>query len=223
MKQQILDALRTRFAGVSEAILGRIADKLAKTITEADGVKDAVEAVTSRQVLESYGDSRATEAQQTAVRNYEAKHGLHDGKPVKPEGSAPEAAQAETAAVPEWAKALVRANADLKAQLTALQTERLADTRRQRLASLTEKLPEAMRRVYNRIPLDGMTDEEFDVLTGEVGKDAEAFADESRTRGAVFGRPTAHTAQPADGELTKSQQEAIAHREGTTAGEGQPF
>jgi hypothetical protein len=33
MKNKILDALKAKFEGVSEAILGRIAEKLAKTVT----------------------------------------------------------------------------------------------------------------------------------------------------------------------------------------------
>ena len=67
MRKEILDALKAKFTGVSDAILGRIADKLAKTATTAEQVATAVEGVTFQQVLESYGDSRATEAQQTAV------------------------------------------------------------------------------------------------------------------------------------------------------------
>ena len=73
MRQQILDALKAKFQGVSEKILGRIADKLAKTVTTAEQVATAVEGVTLQQLLDSYGDSRATEAQQTAVHNYESK------------------------------------------------------------------------------------------------------------------------------------------------------
>lgn len=82
MKKQILEALKAKFQGVSEAILNRIADKLAKTVTTAEQVATAVEGVTIQQVIESYGDSRATEAQQTAVHNYETKYGLKDGVKV---------------------------------------------------------------------------------------------------------------------------------------------
>lgn len=67
MRKEILDALKAKFPGVSESILGRIADKLAKTASTQEQVTTAVEGVTFQQVLESYGDSRATEAQQTAV------------------------------------------------------------------------------------------------------------------------------------------------------------
>ena len=45
MKKEILEALTTKFPGVSASILGRIADKLAKTATTAEQVKTAVEGV----------------------------------------------------------------------------------------------------------------------------------------------------------------------------------
>ena len=86
MRKEILDALKAKFPGVSDSVLGRIADKLAKTATTAEQVKTAVEGVTIQQVIESYGDSRATEASNTArenaVKDYESRYGLKDGVKV---------------------------------------------------------------------------------------------------------------------------------------------
>lgn len=82
MKEKILAALKTKFAGVPEAILDRIATKMAKTVTTEDQVNSLVEGVTLQHVFDSYGDSRATEASQTAVSNYEKKHNIKDGKPI---------------------------------------------------------------------------------------------------------------------------------------------
>lgn len=62
MKKEILEALKARFDGVSESVLGRIADKLAKTATTAEEVKTAVDGVTLQQIIDSYADSRVTEA-----------------------------------------------------------------------------------------------------------------------------------------------------------------
>lgn len=63
MRKEILEALKAKFAGVSDTILDRVAKKLAETVTNAEEVATAVEGVTFQQVLESYGDSRATDAQ----------------------------------------------------------------------------------------------------------------------------------------------------------------
>lgn len=46
MRKELLDALKAKFEGVSDAVLGRMADKLAKTATTAEQVKTAVEGVT---------------------------------------------------------------------------------------------------------------------------------------------------------------------------------
>ena len=84
-EQLILAALQTKFPGVDAKILGRIAKKHAKTATgttEADA-KTIVDGITFQQVLESHADYRATEAQKTAIANYESKHNLRDGKPIE--------------------------------------------------------------------------------------------------------------------------------------------
>jgi len=44
-RQQILDALKAKFQGVSDSVLGRIADKLSKTVTSAEQLTTAVEGV----------------------------------------------------------------------------------------------------------------------------------------------------------------------------------
>lgn len=46
MRKELLDALKAKFEGVGDAVLGRIADKLAKTATTAEQVKTAAEGVT---------------------------------------------------------------------------------------------------------------------------------------------------------------------------------
>ena len=82
MYDTILEQLKTKFSGVSEDILGRVAKKLAGTAKTEEEVKTAVDGVTFQQLLESYGDSRANDATKTAEMNYEKKHGLKDGKVV---------------------------------------------------------------------------------------------------------------------------------------------
>lgn len=83
MKKEILEALAARFEGVSGAVLDRIANKLAKTITKTEDIATTVEGVTIQQIIDSYTDSRVTEASETARKNavndYESKYGLKDG------------------------------------------------------------------------------------------------------------------------------------------------
>lgn len=199
MREQILNLLRTRFEGVGEKVLGRIADKLAKTATTEQEAKTSVEGLTLQQVCESYADSRATEAQQTAVANYEKKHGLRDGKPAAP-APAPQPAKAETepkpgtptpgSDLPEWARALVESNKKLEAQLTAMQGEKRTATRRQQIDDITAKLPESLRKAYSHLALESLSDQDFDTLRSEVEGEVSAIAADTAARGAVFGRPT---------------------------------
>lgn len=74
--------MKAKFPGVNANVLNRIAEKLAKTVTTDEQVTTAVAGVTQEfiEIIESYGDSRATEAQQTAVHTYETKYGLKDGQ-----------------------------------------------------------------------------------------------------------------------------------------------
>lgn len=214
MKKEILEALKAKFPGVSESILGRIADKLAKTATTQEQVTTAVEGVTIQQVLESYGDSRATEAQQTAISNYEKKHGLKEGQKV--EGGAPknepnkettpaaggdDLASQITAAV----KAAVK---PLQDEITALKTGKVTETRRQTLDAIISKLPEDLRKPYARTPVNDLTDEEFEALTGEIQTEVEGLVTATTVRGAVFGRPAGGGAQAGSKGKEATEEEA---------------
>ena len=140
MKEKILDALKTKFEGVEGKILEKLAVKLAKTVTTDEEVKTAVDGVTFQDVLTSYGDSRADDAQKTAVKNYEKKHGLKDGKVVKAtntdEGD-------DDPDEPAWFKAFRKSNQEqldaLKAENETLKAER---TKAERTASIAAKAKE---------------------------------------------------------------------------------
>ena len=193
MRQQILDALKAKFTGVSEKILGRIADKLAKTVTTQEQVATAVEGVTFQQVLESYGDSRATEASQTAVRNYETTHGLKDGKVVKQPDVADDGTKKDgdgDEKVPVWAQALLADNKEMKATIKAMQGEKITASRRDQLSKIISTLPPTIRKAFERTPVETLTDEEFETLKGEITSEAAEIAKETTAKGVVFGRPT---------------------------------
>ena len=194
MRQQILDALKAKFTGVSEKILGRIADRLAKTVTTQEQVATAVEGVTFQQVLDSYGDSRATEATQTAVANYEAKHGLKDGKVVQKQTTVVEDKNDDKGngeeKVPAWAQALIESNKTLSEQVKAMQGEKLTANRRDQLSKIISTLPASIRKAYERTPVDTLTDEEFETLKGEIATEAAEITKETTAKGVVFGRPT---------------------------------
>lgn len=233
MKQQILTALKAKFVGVSDAILDRVATKLAQTVTTAEQVQTAVDGVTFQQVLESYGDSRATQATQTAVHNYETKYGLKDGVKVTPPEKQPPVVPPVTPpvtppaggaeAVPAWAQALIESNNSLKNELAQMKTDRTTETRKQQISTLIEKLPENLRKAYSRTPVDGLTDEQFTTLVGEITTEVGDIQSSIQQKGAVFGKPAAQNGGNQGAELTKEQVAAITQRDGSAQGQGQPF
>lgn len=213
MKKQILEALKVKFEGISEAVLSRIAEKLAKTTLKEEDVATVVGGVTITQVLESYGDSRATEAQQTAVLNYEKKHNIKDGQ--KAEGVEPakpiETKTPITDDTPAWAKALIDSQKNLADKLASLEGEKVVTTRKQKLDSIINKLPENLRKPYQRTPLKDLTDEAFDALTGEISAEVESLATEITTQGALFGRPKiGEKKQSNEKQASKEEVDAIA-------------
>lgn len=218
MKKELLAALKAKFEGVNESILSRIADKLAKTTTKEEDVATAVSGVTIQQIIEGYGDSRATEAQQSAVRNYEEKYGLKDGERVqepKPK------LQEET--MPEWAKQLVEENKTLSERLGRMNGERITAERKQKLSAVFKKLPENLRKPYERMSIDNLSDEEFTTLVGEITAEVDEIASSVKSKGAVFGRPAAHQGGDNSQELSKEEQEAIAARNTSLKDGEQPF
>lgn len=231
MKDAILTALKTKFKGSNAVILNRIADKLAKSVTTEEAVATAVEGVTQDliDVMESYGDSRANEAQQTAVSNYEAKHGLKDGKPngggtgqePKPSNQQPQEGGADD--VPAWAKALVEQNKVLAERIAQMNSERTTENRQQQLSAVYEKLPEALRKPYERIAVDAMSDDEFAALVGEITTEVDGLASTLNAKGGVFGRPTNTHGAPTNGMPTEEQLKAVGARGNVVKDGEQPF
>lgn len=231
MKEQILEALRAKFPGRSAVILGRIAEKLAKTATTPEQVTTAVEGVTPEliEVIESYGDSRATEASTTAVTNYEAKYGLRDGKPTTPPAptgdgndNAPKGQADE--GVPAWAVSLTERVTALQNELNRRDAERTATGRRQAFEAIYGHLPEQLRKGYERIPLDTLSDDEFTKLSADVTAEVVEIGQAFAAKGAVFSTPSAHHGgASAQKELTKEQIEEINRRGGKPADGEQPF
>ena len=169
-EEQLLEALKTRFQGVDAKTLARIAKTLAKKVKTEEEVQTAADGVTIQQLMENYGDSRATDATNSAVANYEKKHGLKDGKPVTPE---PEPKPGEEGHkgqkpgaddTPEWAKKLLSTNEALQKRIDALESEKRQTTRKDKLNKALEKAPEKIRTRY-QADFERMTfkdDEDFD-------------------------------------------------------------
>ena len=139
--EQILAGLRTKFQGVEDATLQRMASKKAEGVTDESKVNSIVEGISFQDVLTSYGDYRADGAQKTAVSNYEKKHNIKDGKPIEepkpqdpPTDPKPTPQVAPTDQVPAWAQSLIDSNKTLSEKLAAMDAKTKADERNQQIA-----------------------------------------------------------------------------------------
>ncbi len=195
MRKEILDALTAKFSGVSATILGRIADKLAKTATTAEQVKTAVDGVPIQQIIDSYTESRVTEASQTAVANYEKKHGLKEGKKVD-DGGTPKTEpepEPDKGGDNDLAKTIAAAVAaavkPLQEEIANFKQGRVTETRKQKLGAVIERLPENLRKGYSRISVDSLSEDEFKTLIDETTAEVDEIVSEANAKGAVLGRP----------------------------------
>ena len=131
MKEKILALLKTKFPGVDEATLSRIAEKKAVGVTDESQLQTIADGVGFQDVLNSYGDFRAGDASKTAVTNYEKRHNLKDGKPI--ETTTTTKTEENKDDVPAWAQALIDSNKNLSDKLTQLETEKAQATRSQQI------------------------------------------------------------------------------------------
>ena len=224
MKERILAALKAKFTGVNANILDRIANMLAKTVTSEEQVATAVEGVTKDfiDVMEAYGDSRATDAQQSAVQNYEKKHGLKDGEKVEKQVKETVTTTNTTQAgggddTNKLLQQLLEENKKLNERLDKMDGERTTASRKAELNGIIAKLPENLRKGYQRISVDALTDEEFATLKGEVTSEVEAISKEQGAKGAVFGRPVGNGGKAAGAssntqEATEAEATAVVDK-----------
>lgn len=139
--EQILAGLKTKFQGVEDATLQRIASKKAEGVTDESKVNSIVEGISFQDVLTSYGDYRADGAQKTAVSNYEKKHNIKDGKPIeepKPQDPRPTPTPQTTEQVPAWAQSLIDSNKTLSEKLAAMDAKTKADIRSQQIEEVAK-------------------------------------------------------------------------------------
>lgn len=108
MKEKILELLKTKFNGVSEQTLNRMADKAAKTVADEDAAQAYADGLTFQAVIDSEADYRATKASQTSIENYEKKYGIKEGKATsKKDDDEKVDGKAKVDDIPEWGKSVL--------------------------------------------------------------------------------------------------------------------
>lgn len=214
MQQDILQALKTRFEGVSEKILQRLADKLQKQPNqEGLGAEQLANQVTMQQLLEYYGDQRATEAQQTAVKNYEKKMQQTNQTNTEPQTSKQPSDQTtkpqNDIEVPAWAKSLVEQVKTLNQRFDAVEKEKQQRNRQEQIEELIKGLPKTMQQAYRRIQLGDLSDQDFSQLKEDVTQEAAQILQETGARSAVFSAPTQIGSKATQKTATDKETDAV--------------
>lgn len=176
MKTKILELLKTKFPGVQDSVLNRIAENLAKTALTEEQATTSVEGVTIQTVIDRFADSRANEAQNTAVANYEKKHGIKDGKsstePQPNPGGDPN----------DIATIIANALKPLQDKISAFENGQTTNTRRSTLAAKLSdaKAPEAFtNQTLKFVDKMNLSDEEFEAYTTDVLASAATIVQEN--------------------------------------------
>ena len=208
METKIFDALSEKYSGVKEPILRRVAAKLAKTVTSEDDITTAVDGAFT-DVLEAYGDQRATDAQKTAVANYERKHNLKDGKAIN--GGEPDNEPDNTTAddTPALLKKLIEQNNALKERLDAMDGEKRSQSRRSIIDGILEPLTEVQRKPYRHMRLEDLSEDDFADLQQTIKGEVDEMVNEHNARGTVFGRPASGGKQQSSQQATDAEVDAV--------------
>ena len=158
--EQILAALQQKFSGVDTAILSRIANKKGEGVTDESKVNSIVEGINFQDVLNSYGDFRADGAASTAVKNYERKHNLKDGKAVDESTSTSENETQDIAKL--IADAVSAAVSPLSDKLTQFEAAKAKETRDEQILAKAKEygIPDTIAKRY-AVPDDADLDSYF--------------------------------------------------------------
>lgn len=160
--EQILAALQQKFSGVDTAILFRIANKKGEGVTDESKVNSIVEGIGFQDVLNSYGDFRADGAASTAVKNYERKHNLKDGKPVDEPTPTPTPPKEPQDIAKLIAEAVSAAVSPLSDKLTQFEAAKAKETRGEQILAKAKEygIPDTIAKRY-AIPDDADLDSYF--------------------------------------------------------------
>lgn len=218
MIKEILKALATKFEGLSENVLTPTATRLAKSASKVEDIEGLVNELTIQQVIDSYSDKRATEATQTAVNNYEKKHNLKDGKVISADEGGEEKGNpnqrkneedGEEEKTDPALKAVLDELKSLKGELAGIKQEKLSTSRSEIISNVIKDLPEFQKKVYAKIDLTSMSEEDFNSFREETEESVKDVLAEIKASGAKFGTPPENLGRSTDKEASEKEAEEL--------------
>lgn len=182
----ILEQLKEKFEGVSEAVLKPTATKLAKTIDDESALTDEIAGVTIQGIIDSYTDSRVTNGVNTALRRERAKTPTTTTTEEEPtdeadskEQTSKDSNRAEDEA-PAWAKTLLTRLGALEADATKARGAKRAEE----LRGLAKDLPASVASLFEtRSDLGDLSEEDYNALREQTQKQVNEISQD-------FAKPT---------------------------------
>lgn len=189
IKRTALDKLKTKFEGIDEKVLSRIAAKIAKTAKTDEEVSTEVEDLTLMDVINSYTDSRVTDAQDKAVKRYKQEKGIKDGEgdgdgtqEGDGDGNKPEGQEGEGTGkkgneadddTPAYIKTLMKSVETLAGEVASLKAGKTENARKTMLADTLKSANDKQRKFYERnfARMKFKDDEDFQDWLDEVSDD----------------------------------------------------
>lgn len=218
MEQELFDALKLKFIGVSDATLKRIANKKAVGVKDVAEIPALVEAMTYDAVISSEIDFRITDANKKAVENYELKHGLKEGKPI----ADPTPIQPPTPADPNDIRKIISdainaAITPLQEKVTGFEKEK---TQSQLMGKLTSKLKEkgVSEKFYKGRNLNIESEDGIEQLATEIETDWNEFVQEKAEQGVVINIPQSSAGTVKEGEAIGKTIAALRNTETSAQG-----
>lgn len=211
-KKQVLNALKPKVKafGFSKDELESVAAQIADNLNLADeasedeiqtAITTAVDGAVPFLKLTQSAVSRIVNAQRSQHREDE------DDDPSKTPPTKPQPTKTEDE-VPAWAKQLIESNTALKAEITAMKSEKTATSRKAQLEAVVQNAgsyAKTVLRQFERMKFD--TDEEFDNYLSEVKEDLESYNQE-RIDAGLQGLGNPPSAQGSKGKETEVFTEA---------------
>lgn len=170
----ILEQLKKKFEGVSEAALKPTANKLAKTIDDESALTDEIAGVTIQGIIDSYTDSRVTNGVNTALRRERAKAPTTTPTEEEPtdeadskEQTSKDSNRAGADEAPAWAKTLLTRLGALEADATKARGAKRAEE----LRGLAKDLPASVASLFEtRSDLGDLSEEDYNALKEQTQK-----------------------------------------------------
>lgn len=217
MKEKILEALKTKYSnlGLSKETLDGYADYLALSVTEEEGIADAVakiEGLLKIQQSENDKIRTATRRKAEEVKKPEAETIVvkkDAAKDPDPEPAPKKEAEGKDNEIPDWAKKLLGKVELLEKRNSERDRQNIIEARRKSINDIVGKLPSAVRIAYDRMNLD-IDDDDYEALKTSIAAEVGNLEKELSQKSAVTKPPLQGSGNDNPKPMSKETADEIA-------------